>query len=158
MLYPAFNIWLILINTNSICILAENLLEFFMFKNFFSWFFCKFYSSIRKSFTFIQSYFILFNSAISILLLNPERHQTNYNLVNFPDWIPGFWVIIRNWKANTFSPIVESSILSYESDFRSFSRIVIRTNNFSHVVSTFEIRVVNVKDNVVPDIGIIRVG
>jgi hypothetical protein len=53
---------------------------------------------------------------------------------------------------------VESSILSYESDFRSFSRIVIRTNNFSHVVSTFEIRVVNVKDNVVPDIGIIRVG
>lgn len=36
MLYPAFNIRLILINTNSICILAENLLEFLMFKNFFS--------------------------------------------------------------------------------------------------------------------------
>ena len=158
MLRPSFQIWLILIYAKSICILTEDLFEFLMFKNFFCWFFCKFNSSIRKSFTFIQSKFMLFNSAICILFfLYPERYQTNYNLVYFPDWVPGFWMIIRNWKANTFSPIVESSILSYECDFWSFSRIVIRTNYFTQVVSTFKIGMVNVKYNIVPYICIFRV-
>lgn len=147
-----------MIYAKSICILTENLFEFLMLKNFFLWFFSKFDSSIRKSFTFIQSHFILFNSAISILcFLNPERYQTNYNLVNFPDWIPWFRMIIRNWKANTFSPIMESSILSYKGDFRSFSRIIIWTNYFTQIVSTFKIGMVNVEDNIVPDISIFRV-
>jgi hypothetical protein len=52
---------------------------------------------------------------------------------------------------------VESSIIGDKSYLWGFSRIVIWTNNFSQVVSTLEIWMVKVEDNVVPDIGIFRV-
>ena len=95
------------------------------------------------------------DATISVLASLPEGSQSNDNLVDLPDWVPRLWVIVRDRKADTLAPGVESSVGSLDNDLWSLGRILLWTDNFAHVEASLVLLVIEVEDDVVPDVDVL---
>ena len=125
MINPFFYLWFI-INANSISIFRKYLFEYFMVTHIHSRLFSILNYNVFVLDEWIVMQTIMIYSTSSILIGNPEWNQTNNNLIDFPNWIPRFWMIIRNrnWSQMTSSSSSSrKSIAQQDLRWKRVSRI-----------------------------------
>ena len=106
-------------------------MEFFIGKNSVSW--------LPSSLLSMEVFVILFigvERSSCLFVTQPEWNAAHNDMSNSPSWVPWFWMIISDGQANFFVWL-EGTIVHCKHNIWWSSWIVLRTNNFTKVVTTF---------------------
>jgi len=156
-LLPSLNLWN-LVNADGLGVWLEEMI-LFVFEHMVARFFGESDNAVRVRFrTLLEvTEFVIVDTTISVLASLPEGSQTDNDLADLPDWVPGLWMVIRDRKADTFIPGVEATVSGLHNNFWSLSWVLLWADNFTHVEATFPFLVVKAEDNVVPGVDVLWV-
>ena len=111
--------------------------------------------------TVLRPSVVILSITPSMLVDQPERHETNDDLVNFPNWVPRLWVMVGDRKTNSMIELwisAEPSILGEHVDSWSLLRIVVRASDLTNIESILaSFWVLKSEDYEVPMINVFRI-
>ena len=107
--------------------------------------------------TILRPIVVVPSSSQSVLVSEPERDQTNYDLIDPPNWIPRLWVMMRDREADSEVELwvsAESSILGQHVDSWGLMRILIRASDLTQEESSLASGVLKAEDDEVPRVDV----
>jgi len=113
---------------------------------------------LEVSLTIFEVELSVVDGTIGVFLLLPEGEETEHDLVDLPDWVPGLRVVRADGKADTILPSVESSVLSDELNLWWLGWELWWADNLAEVETTLVFFLFQSEDNVVPDERIFWIG
>lgn len=158
-LFPAeFVVFRLLVDADGVDVLLEDLLELIVFQDLFSGVDGHLDFSLLESPVWIFWVIIVVNGAIGVLIGQPEREESDDDLVDLPCWVPRLLMEVGDGKADTVSLGGHPSVFGEEFDVWSLGWVVLWASDFTKVISTSELLWLFESENdVVPRVDILRV-